>query len=122
MELTNIKENIAAPSLQETIPGISKRQGPPKERASSHEVTEEFLKKVSDGDEEALKVVSETFDRLTANMRFNLQFVVDREASGVVIKVIDTEGNLIRRIPPETMSAFSSEMGVDIGLLLNTEL
>jgi len=122
MEITNIKESMPPPSLQESISSVSRKQGPSKEPAGSDGATAEFLKKISSGDTEVLKAVSETFDRLASNMRFNLQFEVNRDSGRVVIKVFDAEGNLIRQIPPEAMAALSSEMGVDIGLLLNTEL
>ena len=55
-------------------------------------------------------------------MSYSIQFVVDREGGGIVIKVLDSEGKLIRQIPPEVMNAVSSAIGMDLGLLLNAEI
>ena len=64
----------------------------------------------------------ESVNQIIKAMRYNIQFVVDRESRGVIIKVVDSEGNLIRRIPPEGLASFSSETGAGLGLLLNREL
>jgi len=61
-------------------------------------------------------------NQIVEAMRYNIQFVVDKESGGVIIKVVDSEGNLIRQIPPEGLVALSSDTGAGLGLLLNTEL
>jgi uncharacterized FlaG/YvyC family protein len=56
------------------------------------------------------------------NMRYSIQFVMDKENGQVIIKVLDGEGNLIRRIPPEAMNALSSRIGDSIGMVVNQTL
>jgi uncharacterized FlaG/YvyC family protein len=122
MEITNIKENAISLSLQGLISGSVKKPGQRDEQAGQNEVSKELLKRVSNGDAEAIKGFVESVNQIIKAMRYNIQFVVDREAGGVIIKVVDSEGNLIRRIPPEGLASFSSETGADPGLLLNREL
>ena len=130
MEITNIKENIISPSLQGSTPGRVKKSEQPDEQVGRTEAAKEPRRKVSkDGPEpikdlqnKDLKSLTEALTRVIQTMRYNIQFVVDREAGGVVIKVLDGEGKLIRRIPPEVMAAVSLQIGMDAGLLVNTEL
>jgi uncharacterized FlaG/YvyC family protein len=122
MEITNITENAISLSLQGLISGSVKKPGQRDEQAGQNEVSKELLKRVSNGDAEAIKGFVESVNQIIKAMRYNIQFVVDREAGGVIIKVVDSEGNLIRRIPPEGLASFSSETGADPGLLLNREL
>ena len=130
MEITNIKENMISPSPQGSIPGRVGKSKQPEEQAGRSEAAKELLKKVSRGDSEAIKGMTdeaakglaEKVNQAMKALRYNIQFVVDREAGGVVIKIVDSEDNLIRRIPPEVMASFSSETGMDLGLLLNVKL
>jgi uncharacterized FlaG/YvyC family protein len=55
-------------------------------------------------------------------MSFSLQFVPNREAGQVTIKVLDGEGRLIRQIPPGEIVSLSSNIGAGVGLLLNGKL
>jgi uncharacterized FlaG/YvyC family protein len=122
MEITNIKENAISPSLQGLLPGTVKKPGQRDEQAGRGEAAKELLDKVSGGDAEAIKGLVESVNRIIEAMRYNIQFVVDQESGGVTIKVVDSEGNLIRQIPPEGLIALSSDTGAGLGILLNTEL
>ena len=122
MEITNIKENVISPSLQGLLPGTVKKPGQRDEQAGRGEAAKELLDKVSGGDAEAIKGLVESVNRIIEAMRYNIQFVVDQESGGVTIKVVDSEGNLIRQRPPEGLIALSSDTGAGLGILLNTEL
>jgi len=145
MEITNIKETMISAPPQGTTPGRVKKSGQPDEQAGRSDGAVELLENASKGAPEDVKgllvkdtkglkdktpkdLTEETIKRLTERindvidaMHYSIQFVVDREAGGVVIKVVDSDGKLIRRIPPEIMESFSNK-GVDLGLLLNAEL
>jgi len=145
MEIIYIKERTISPSPQVSTPGRVKRTEQPDEQASRSDAAAEPDKKVTKGDpedaggppgknikglsdkpmkdltDEAIKVLSERLNKVVDAMRFSIQFVVDREAEGIVIKVLDSKGNLIRRIPPEVVASVS-DIGENLGLLLNTEL
>jgi flagellar protein FlaG len=125
MEITNIKENMISPSLQGLSPGSVKKPGQRDEQAGRSEAATELLKDVSKGDKgdpEAIKAIVENVNRVIEAMRYNIQFVVDQESGGVIIKVVDGEGKLIRQIPPEGLAALSSDTLAGLGLLLNREL
>lgn len=72
--------------------------------------------------ERAIQALTQRLNHFMESSHFNLQFIPDRKAGGVVIKVYDGNGNLIRRIPPEVMDLLSSEFGDHIGILLNARL
>jgi uncharacterized FlaG/YvyC family protein len=122
MDITKINDNAISLSLQGLISGSVKKPGQRDEQAGQNEISNELLKRVSKGDAEAVKSFVESVNQIIKAMRYNIQFVVDREAGGIIIKVVDSEGNLIRQIPPEGLASFSSEPGADSGLLLNREL
>jgi uncharacterized FlaG/YvyC family protein len=122
MDITKINDNAVSLSLQGLISGSVKKPGQRDEQAGQNEISNELLKRVSKGDPEAVKSFVESVNQIIKAMRYNIQFVVDREAGGIIIKVVDSEGNLIRQIPPEGLTSLSSETGADPGLLLNREL
>jgi uncharacterized FlaG/YvyC family protein len=122
MEITKINDHAIFLSLQRLISGSVKKPGQGDEQAGQNEISKELLKRVSKGDAEAVKGLVESVNQIIKAMRYNIQFIMDREAGGVIIKVVDSEGNLIRQIPPEGLASFSSETGADPGLLLNREL
>ena len=125
MEIINIKESAISPSLQGLTPGPVKEPGRRDEQAGRSEAATELLKDVSEGDKgdsEAIKAIVESVNRVIEAMRYNIQFVVDHESGGVTIKVVDGEGNLIRQIPPEGLTALLSDTTGALGLLLNREL
>ena len=122
MEITNIKESMISPSLQGLLPGPAKKPEQRDEQGGQSVATTELLDKVSRGDAEAINGLVKNINQIVEAMRYNIQFVVDRESGGIIIKVVDSEGNLIREIPPEGLAALTSDMGAGLGLLLNTEL
>jgi uncharacterized FlaG/YvyC family protein len=122
MEITKINDNAVSLSLQGLITGSVKKPGQRDEQAGQNEVSKELLERVSKGDAEAIKGFVESVNQIIKAMYYNIQFIVDRETGGVIVKVVDREGNLIRRIPPEGLASFSSETAGDLGLLLNREL
>jgi len=79
----------------------------------------EFVRKVANGNEEAIRKVAENINRFMEDMDFSLRFIPDKEAGIVIIKVLDSDGNTIRTIPPEEMAALSSRIGSSIGMLVN---
>jgi flagellar protein FlaG len=94
------------------------RAGPePKKDAEPAQL--EFVSKVANGDEEAIRKVAENINRFMEDMDFSLRFIPDKEAGIVIIKVLDSNGNTIRTIPPEEMAALSSRIGSSIGMLVN---
>ena len=122
MEIINIKENALSPSLQGLLPGPVKKPGQRDEQAGQSLEATELLEKVSKGDAEAVNGLLESVNRIIKAMRYNIQFIVDQESGGVIIKVVDGEGNLIRQIPPEGLTALLSDTTGALGLLLNREL
>jgi uncharacterized FlaG/YvyC family protein len=122
MEITNIKENAIWLSSQGSTPGRVKGAREPNEQAGRSDTAKELFKKVSKGDAEATKGLTEEANKVLEAMGHHIQFVVDQESKNVVIKVVDSEGNLIRQIPPEDLASFASATGTDLGFLLNKQL
>ncbi len=146
MEIENIQDIVISPSLQEWIQGRVKRSGQTDEqagqtqaakrpaKADSAEDTREIQRdsdkeikppkkgNLKDLTDESIKNLAARMNQIAKDMRFSIQFVVDQHAGKVTIKVLDSEGKLIRQIPPEVMAGVSSEVGADLGVLLNTIL
>ncbi len=119
MEITGVKENIGRDGPQESIsrPAPKPEQAKEREKAPSPD----FLKisTSGSGNEENIKALTESINKMMQAMRFSLQFVVDRQSGKVVVKVLDDKGNLIRRIPPDGMSGLSERIGGNAGIVLN---
>lgn len=122
MEIPIIKGDRISPAIQESAPKPSKIREQPCSSPHSNQIASEMHQSSSISNEEAIKALTERLNHFMKSLRFNLQFIPDRESGEVVIKVYDGDGNLIRRIPPEVMGLLSSEFGSDIGLLLNAQL
>jgi uncharacterized FlaG/YvyC family protein len=122
MEIPITKGNRISPAIQESAPKPSKIREQPCSSPHSNQVDPGTHQSFSINNEEAIKALTESLNHFMKSLRFNLQFIPDREAGGVIIKVYDGDGNLIRRIPPEVMGLLSSEFGANIGLLLNVQL
>ncbi len=78
-----------------------------------------FVRKVANGNEDAIRRVAENINRFMEDMDFSLRFIPDKEAGIVITKVLDSNGGVIRTIPPEGMAALSSRIGSSIGMLVN---
>jgi len=72
--------------------------------------------------EEEIRALAERMNKSLQDMRYSLQFVPDLESGEVVIKVLDGEGKVIRRIPPEFMAELSAKVGDSTGLVVNETL
>ena len=91
----------------------------PEPKKDAEPAQPEFVRKVANGNEEAIRKVAENINRFMEDMDFSLRFIPDKEAGIVIIKVLDSDGNTIRTIPPEEMAALSSRIGSSIGMLVN---
>ncbi|HEC98956.1 MAG TPA: flagellar protein FlaG [Proteobacteria bacterium] len=91
----------------------------PEPKKDTEPAQSEFVRKVANGNEEAIRKVAENINRFMEDMDFSLRFIPDKEAGIVIIKVLDSDGNTIRTIPPKEMAALSSRIGSSIGMLVN---
>jgi uncharacterized FlaG/YvyC family protein len=122
MEILGIKENLLRDPPQAAMPKVPDKPEPAKEGERPVSPPPELPKVNVQANEEAAKVLTEHINTFMQNMRYSLQFVTDRQNGRIVIKVLDGEGNLIRRIPPEAMNALSSRIGDSIGMVVNETL
>lgn len=117
------KERIdAAVKSAKVAPDRTKNKKIENEKEAIASEDSEFVKQVASGHEKAIEKLAESLNRFMESMCYELQFVPDKEEGRVIVKVLDGEGKLIRRIPPEGMAELSSKIGSDIGLLVNTTL
>jgi len=85
---------------------------------------------IDSGDRNAARVAMETlfqdwrrFRRMDFDGAPNdSQFVPDMESGQVIIKVLDVDGKIIRRIPPEFMVKLADKIGESTGLVVNETL
>ncbi len=122
MDIPIIKENRLSLPIQESTPKPSKIQSQSNFGQRLDPIETPWNKACPIDHERAIHALTERLNQFMKSSRFNLQFIPDQEAGGVVIKVYDGNGNLIRRIPPEVMELLSSEFGDHIGILLNAQL
>jgi flagellar protein FlaG len=120
MEILGIKESRDQSLVQQPVDKPAKKSEQAKKEVDA--ATAEYLKEVAKGNEEAIKGLAEDINRFMKESDFSLQFIPNKESGTIVIKVLDYQGNVIREIPPEAMTALSSKFGEDIGLLLNVKL
>ncbi len=80
------------------------------------------LEKVTGKQEEAIQQLAENLNQIMKSINYNLQFIPDREAGVVIIKVLDGNGKVIRQIPPEAILSLSSRIGESIGIFINSKL
>lgn len=91
----------------------------PEPKKDTEPAQSEFVRKLANGNEEAIRKMAEHINRFMEDMDFSLRFIPDKEAGKVTIKVLDSDGNTIRTIPPEQMATLSSRIGSSIGMLVN---
>lgn len=131
METIGIREDLSrkllpsrppapASAAKETRPAPSRAAPAPQPDVKPEQ--SEFVKKVARGDEEAIRQVAEAINQYMEGMRYSLQFVPNMDTGTVVVNVLDSEGKLVRSIPPEEMAALSSKIGSSTGLLVNERL
>lgn len=80
------------------------------------------LEMVTGQQEEIVQQLAENLNQIMRSINYNLQFIPDREAGVVIIKVLDGNGKLIRQIPPEAFLSLSSRIGESIGIFINSKL
>jgi uncharacterized FlaG/YvyC family protein len=114
MEIMEIKGNIARSLTAEPPPKTVQREV----KLALPEVREKPARQ----SEEDIHALAEKMNQSLQDMRYSLQFVPDMESGQVVIKVLDGDGKLIRRIPPECMVELSGKVGESTGLVVNETL
>jgi len=117
MEAKEIKEKLTPSIALESNPAPKK----PK-RTDAEKTQAKSVEKIPEVSEEAIRRLTENINQMLKDMSFSLQFVPNREAGQVVIKVLDGDGKLIRQIPPEEIASLSSNLGEGVGFLLNGQL
>jgi uncharacterized FlaG/YvyC family protein len=123
MEIIGIKENLQRdPPPQAAVPKVADKPEPAKEGEKPAPPPPEIPKVKVQTNEEAARALTENINTFMQSMRYSLQFVVDKQNGQVVIKVLDAEGNLVRRIPPEAMGALSQKIGDSTGMVVNQTL
>ncbi|MDP3027959.1 MAG: flagellar protein FlaG [Deltaproteobacteria bacterium] len=127
MEAINMKISAVAnppphsPMLSFNAEETKTKQTPagPEPKKDTKPAQSEFVRKVANGNEEAIRKVAESINRFMEDMDFSLRFIPDKEAGIVIVKVLDSDGNIIRTIPPEELAALTSRIGSSIGMLVN---
>lgn len=119
MDTPVIKETLVRPIPQDLSPKVSKKSVEEKEPDLAAALS---IKEITMEQEEAARKIAESLTEFVKSIGYSLQFIPDREAGLVVIKVLDGEGNLVRQIPPEAIRFLSSKIGESIGILLNSKL
>ncbi len=114
MEIMEIKENIARSLNPEPFPKPVHREL----KLALPEAPEEPVRRI----EEDIHALAEKMNQSLQDMRYSLQFVPDMESGQVVIKVLDGEGEVIRRIPPEFMAQLAAKVGDNTGSVVNERL
>ena len=127
METLRIRENLQRDPPPAAVPKVLDKLEPAKEGEKPAPPPPEIPKvKVQTNkvqtNEEAARALTENINTFMQSMRYSLQFVVDKQNGQVVIKVLDGEGNLVRRIPPEAMTELSHNIGDSIGMVVNQTL
>jgi len=119
METSAIKKTLIRSILHDPSEKALKKP----DRAKEVELPDrDSIEKVTGEQEETIRQLAENLNQFMRSIDYNLQFIPDREAGIVIIKVLDENGNVIRQIPPEAIQSLSSKIGENIGILLNSKL
>ncbi len=120
MEITEVnKSGIINPAtLREPVQTPKKLPEQPPRELKDHAVAQS-IETVSKGDKEALEALIDGINQFTKTIRFTLQFIPNKESGMAMIEVLDDDGKLIRRIPPEALAELSSKIGSSIGTFVN---
>ena len=117
MEISGVKENIfrETPLVSEKRP--AEKPTPPKKEPDP--VPKDSPKVDLAKNEKAVEALTEHLNTFMKSMNYSLQFILDRENGQVVVKVLDGEGKVIRRIPPESMGDLASIGAGKTGIVVN---
>ena len=117
MDILVVKENLLRDPLPASTPRQTDKPDRPREegKPSPAEVPKIDLPK----SEETVQALTENINSFMKNMRYSIQFMLDKDHGRVVIKVVDGEGKLVRQIPPEAVVALSNRIGDSIGMVVN---
>lgn len=119
METPTIKETLLRSMLNDPSQKVLKKPARTKEVELPHR---DSIEKMAGEQEETIRQLAENLNQFMRSINYNLQFIPDRKAGIVIIKVVDGNGNVIRQIPPEAIQSLSSKIGESIGILLNSKL
>jgi len=119
MEIPTIKETLIRSMLHDPSQKVLKK---PAQTKAVELPQRDSIEKVTGEQEETIRQLAENLNQFMRSIDYNLQFIPDREAGIVIIKVLDENGNVIRQIPPEAIQSLSSKIGESIGILLNSKL
>ena len=117
MEISGVKENIfrETPLVSEKRP--AEKPTPPKKEPAP--VPKDSPKVDLAKNEKAVEALTEHLNTFMKSMSYSLQFILDRENGQVVVKVLDGEGKVIRRIPPESMGDLAGIGSGKTGIVVN---
>ncbi len=115
MGIAAVLERISPEIPPEVLP----KAGNPPKPVQDQETLAQEIRKYFKGSEERIEALTEELNRFIETMRYTLQFIPEKDGRQIVIKVYDSQGKLIRRIPPEGLSAVAEHIGESIGLILN---
>ncbi len=110
MEISWVKEKADGGAVQLLGQKPTEKAKPP--------IPKESEKLDHQAGEENIKALTENINSFMKSMSYSLEFILDKQNGEVVIKVLDGEGNLVRRIPPETAAALA-KMGARTGVVVN---
>lgn len=128
MKIGEIPNNsINPPSAPDTFPITTRKMENqhPSINNQEIEIIDKFLKDFFEENKIAIKNLAEHINEFAKDNQFSLKFIPEKEAGVVIIKIFDSQGNLIRQIPPEevlTLSTDSTDSGEKKGFLLNFKM
>jgi uncharacterized FlaG/YvyC family protein len=67
----------------------------------------------------AVKALSERLETFLEKASYSLQFIPNRDSGRVTVKVLDSNGKVIRQIPPEDLARLSTGLETSTGVLVD---